>query len=467
MSKPLTILLSSFLSLSLVDVSAHNADWRSEIEYHVKKPRGEDFGQSRLISQVKQAYIMRRKSLSQPMKPVNLRSWLDLSSLGRDAQPQKLVQNLNHGVKTELDNTNSTQEAKKEEQEKKSRDEEDKVRLGIIGASEKDRSSEIWRCPDIPHIDPSKMSQPNVSVGMYILNLHAEDRGLSTGVFFADFLLFLRQKDKPLTEFEGTHPMNELAFTNAMSIDSISKYGTGVRRVAGKFFFSPDLRWYPFDKQFLEIVLEQFRSPVSVWVFVPDADLNGMSPSIRFPGWQTSLRQSPHSHFANCRAKVSTKVYPGASSDKQSSSSNITFSRFTFSIAVQRPIYEGIITKFVPPFVMLAPTLYSFWLDPTVNWPIRITMGSGGLISIVFFHSSISSQLLSNFAVIVLFRQEAEYKEEVSPLLKTTLCKVSIWSGFVLFFGLFGIILPLWILSIYADAKAAAQGYVNLNFANS
>ncbi|EKX41889.1 hypothetical protein GUITHDRAFT_112030 [Guillardia theta CCMP2712] len=427
MSGPAKAFLLFSLSLSLVDVLGDNPTGRSETYV------------SPLIPGTDKITLMQHDLQHQPAKAKTLRSWLDLSNRKTSArssvllehpQTQKLGQGVSDSKRIVLEGTNSTQDSKTEEQENKKQDEEDKVRLGIEGASEKDRSSEIWRCPHIPHVDPSKMSQPNVSVGMYILNLHAEDRGLSTGEFFADFLLFLRQKDKPLTQFDGMQPIDELAFTNAMSIDSISQYGKGVRRVAGKFFFSPDLRWYPFDKQYLEIVLEQFKSPVTLWVFVPDADLNGMSPSIRFPGWQTSLRQSPTSLYANCRARVSTKVYPGASSDEQSSSSNITFSRFTFSIAVQRPIYEGVITKFVPPFVMLAPTLYSFWLDPTVNWSIRITMGSGGLISIVFFHSSISNQIILGLMIAVIAAS-------------------------------------LWILSIYADAKAAAQGYVNMNFANS
>ena len=51
---------------------------------------------------------------------------------------------------------------------------------------------------------------------------------------------------------------------------------TGTWRISGTFFFSPDLRWFPFDKQDLEIAIEQLELPVSMWRFVPDYNLNGL-----------------------------------------------------------------------------------------------------------------------------------------------------------------------------------------------
>jgi len=46
-----------------------------------------------------------------------------------------------------------------------------------------------------------------------------------------------------------------------------------------------------------------------------------------------------------------------------------------------------VITHFVPPAIMLSPTLYSYMLDPVVHWSTRVSLGSGGLMSVVFFHS--------------------------------------------------------------------------------
>jgi hypothetical protein len=89
----------------------------------------------------------------------------------------------------------------------------------------------------------------------------------------------------------------------------VQRYAGGVRRIEGDFFFSPDMRWFPFDTQELEIVLEQLDSPLSEFQFVPDYNLNGMSPSVRFPGWQASLRASDgDGTLANCFASKGSKV---------------------------------------------------------------------------------------------------------------------------------------------------------------
>ena len=67
-------------------------------------------------------------------------------------------------------------------------------------------SSTIWRCPKNEQMfaASSEVVPPNVSVGIYILNLGQEissGTGIGSGVFFADFLLFLRQMDRPLNRW--------------------------------------------------------------------------------------------------------------------------------------------------------------------------------------------------------------------------------------------------------------------------
>ena len=72
------------------------------------------------------------------------------------------------------------------------------------------------------------VAAPNVSVGIYILNLGQESSagvGIGSGVFFADFLLYLRQRDRPLRTFSwgnAQDPMDQLSFSNAKSIMKVS-----------------------------------------------------------------------------------------------------------------------------------------------------------------------------------------------------------------------------------------------------
>ena len=128
---------------------------------------------------------------------------------------------------------------------------------------------------------------------------------------------------------------------------------------------------------------------------------NGMSSSVVFPGWQSSLRATEgdhlHSKTANCFVSAVSKEYPASGSaapepagvslaahelghelshellqiGESGGASDVAFSTFTYSIRVQRPVYQGIITHFVPPAIMLAPTLCSYLIDPVAHWATR------------------------------------------------------------------------------------------------
>ena len=111
----------------------------------------------------------------------------------------------------------------------------------------------------------------------------------------------------------------------------------GLRRVQGSFFFSPDFRWYPFDRQRIEITVEQIEYPVTTWGFLPDWHLNGVSSTVRFPGWQSTLRDHG-TDLANCGADVDTRALPGAIKMGHSKFSNLTFSTFTYRVENGRPI---------------------------------------------------------------------------------------------------------------------------------
>lgn len=133
-----------------------------------------------------------------------------------------------------------------------------------------------------------------------------------TGVFYADFIMFLRQHGQPM-HAARLDPWDTLGFANAKQIESMQSFGNarGLRRVQGSFFFSPDFRWYPFDRQRIEITVEQIEYPVTTWVFLPDWHLNGVSSTVRFPGWQSMLRNHG-TNLAYCGADVDTRALPGA-----------------------------------------------------------------------------------------------------------------------------------------------------------
>jgi len=299
-----------------------------------------------------------------------------------------------------------------------------------------------------------------VYVGIYALNFGAEG-GLENGFFYADFLLYTREGPAPLPDVMG-----QLAFSNAKTITQ-SNFGPGVTRVSGTFFFSPDLRSFPFDSQRLPIVLEQREEPITSWIFVTDRNLNGISTSVVFPGWQSSLRSKTHPDEAMCTTKVSLKLYPATNPNEDVALGNVTFSRFTFVIDVERPFWQSLLTRFVPPAIMLVPTLATYLLQPLKMTAVKISICSGTLVTIILFHTGVTSRLppisyltffdkfifcvyltiltvLAITLTLLMMYGDAEYDQKVGARDVRVLKKLMLWVGIVTTLFLYSIFLPAW-----------------------
>lgn len=60
----------------------------------------------------------------------------------------------------------------------------------------------------------------------------------------------------------------------------LCRFGPGVKRVHGSFFFSPDLRRFPFDTQTLPIVLEEKEHSIKDFIFVTDKNCESMPSAV-------------------------------------------------------------------------------------------------------------------------------------------------------------------------------------------
>ena len=216
-----------------------------------------------------------------------------------------------------------------------SNDQEERDEDGIDIMSRIDRAKTLLRCKKMVHVHKAGLlSGRDVSVGLFLLNM--DQKASEPGVFYADFLMFLRQQDRPMILTDG---WDSIGFANAKNIALIQTFGNkqGLRRIQGSFFFSPDLRWFPFESQHMDITVEQIVHPVTDWVFLPDWSLNGISSTVRFPGWQATLRDASSKDLGNCDATVDTRTMPGAIKLGMSKYTNVTFSTFTYRVTVSRP----------------------------------------------------------------------------------------------------------------------------------
>ena len=121
------------------------------------------------------------------------------------------------------------------------------------------------------------VSAQDVGVGLYVLNLGKFD--VATGSFTVDFYLDFKCESNCSPEFE---------FLNgrAASVDKIiDTENEKFYRIQANLNSPVNLMGFPFDKQKMQISLEDKRKQVDEINFVPLEDESGMDESIAFTGW--------------------------------------------------------------------------------------------------------------------------------------------------------------------------------------
>jgi hypothetical protein len=139
-------------------------------------------------------------------------------------------------------------------------------------------------------------------------------------------------------------------------------------RVRGDFIKTFDFSQYPFETHELAVEIEHKNLDVNSLVFEADPTSN-IDPEANVAGWnlwrfQTSV----------------TKHFYG----------DETFSRFVFSVDLQRPALSSFIKTVLPIAVITTISLLAFFMAPQ-NFAQRITLGVTTLLSATAFHLSLLS----------------------------------------------------------------------------
>jgi len=205
-----------------------------------------------------------------------------------------------------------------------------------------------------------------ISVGVYVLNLGKFDT--STGAFTADFYLdFKCSEDCSKVNFE---------FMNgrAASMDKIiDEKGEVFYRVQANLNSQVDLRKFPFDRQKMQIILEDKQTTSDELAFIPLDEESGIDPSIVFTGWNIDGwdAESREHDYA---------VY------------DETYSQYVFSIDISKIAFNSFLKTILPVIFITLVVLSSFVLDPDkIN--IRLGMAGSSLVAAVMFHINIANQL--------------------------------------------------------------------------
>lgn len=211
---------------------------------------------------------------------------------------------------------------------------------------------------------PSVFAQ-DVKVGLYMLNLGKFD--VSSGAFTADFYLSMVCEEKCSPDFE---------FMNgrATSVDKIIDTDTEkFYRIQANLNSPVDLKSFPFDKQKMQIIIEDKKSTVDEIEYVVDKEQSGIDDSIIFTGWDLDVYET------------TTRIHDYKIYDEQ-------YSQYIFSVDISRIGVNAFLKTFLPVIFIMLIVIASFVLDPD-KIATRLGMAGSSLVASVMFHISISNQL--------------------------------------------------------------------------
>ncbi|MBS3140895.1 hypothetical protein J4405_01975 [Candidatus Woesearchaeota archaeon] len=204
-----------------------------------------------------------------------------------------------------------------------------------------------------------------IETSVYILNLGKFD--VATGTFTADFYLSMKCDTECNSNFE---------FMNgrATSIDKIiDEKNEKFYRIQASLNSPVNLKQFPFDKQKMEIIIEDKITPIEDLIYVPKLEESGLDDSIIFIGWDLD----------GWNAEAKEHYYPAYEE---------TYSQYVFTIDISRPSINAFFKTFLPVIFIVLIALLSFFLDPD-KITTRLGMVGSALVASVMFHVSITNQI--------------------------------------------------------------------------
>ncbi|MCM2343875.1 MAG: hypothetical protein NDJ24_04885 [Alphaproteobacteria bacterium] len=207
----------------------------------------------------------------------------------------------------------------------------------------------------------ARASQPNeVAIGLYIADIQEID--LKTHSYRLDLYMWFRWKNPEIDPsqsaefinmFEPADHVRTTIFDKPQVMPDGSLYM--IIRDQGKFSSKFSLKRYPFDRQTLDIILEDNQHEAGNMVYVADTSITPLTlnPAINVPGF--NLRQP--------RLDITTFKYPTNFGDLRSSKAP-DYSRVRFSIGVERPWLATGLNIFLPIILIIICTALVLSLHP-------------------------------------------------------------------------------------------------------
>jgi len=224
---------------------------------------------------------------------------------------------------------------------------------------------------------PAPATPGEVVVGAYINDIQQLD--FKTNNYAVDLYVWFRWKAPDLDPSKTMEFMNRYAsddnqrdelYDKPLPMPDGSLYA--IIRYQGRFTTKFQLETYPFDTQFLTVVMEDTVSGADKQVYLPDAE-GGVTvdPEITLPGFKVgkpSLSVAPNTYPTNFGDLSEPEAAP--------------YSRLTLSIPVTRPILAMTIKTFVPIALIVVCAVLVFFVRPRYVEG-RIGLGITALLTLV------------------------------------------------------------------------------------
>ncbi|MCX8173741.1 MAG: hypothetical protein N3F63_03925 [Thermoplasmata archaeon] len=210
----------------------------------------------------------------------------------------------------------------------------------------------------------------NVEVGIYQLSIGNFD--LAKGTFVADFYLVFKWVNASISpvafEFiNGRAASKEKIFENITNGSCEMWY-----RIQANLYMSPEFTNYPFDAQYLPIIIEDAKNNNSAISYRVSQDLYGYDNTLTVPGWKVE----------GSEILVEDHEYPWGE----------VYSRVVFAIKLVRDAGATAAKLMLPPIIFCIVSGLSFFFkaDKITH---RLGLGTSTLISAVMFHLSQTTSL--------------------------------------------------------------------------
>jgi hypothetical protein len=205
-----------------------------------------------------------------------------------------------------------------------------------------------------------------IKAGVWLINIEKVD--LSANSYRLDFYLWFQYNPSEISLVD----VQKFEFINGAPtmyvVDVNETQGYLEYRVRGDFIKTFDFSQYPFETHELAVEIEHKNLDVNSLVFEADPTSN-IDPEANVAGWNLGGFQ--------------TSVMEHSYGDE-------TFSRFVFSVDLQRPALSSFIKTVLPIAVITTISLLAFFMAPQ-NFAQRITLGVTTLLSATAFHLSLLS----------------------------------------------------------------------------